>query len=124
MKRLIAAAVLTVIVIGVYLSGYFIVNNICDNAKNMLEECINAYDSNANAEAQAKELESFWNKKEKILSVFTNHSEIDDIEMAIHLLRIYSSTDEKEIFHEYSGTVKTMIHQMAEDTVANMHTIF
>ena len=32
------------------------------------------------------------------MSVFTNHSEIDDIEMAIHLLRIYSSTDEKEIF--------------------------
>ena len=124
MKRLVAAAILAVIVTGVYLCGYFLIKNTYIDANNMLKECINAYDSSDNANKKAKALEEFWSKKEKILSVCANHSEIDDIEMAIHLLTVYSRTDEKEIFKEYSGTVKMLLHQMKEDTVPNMHSIF
>lgn len=124
MKRLIAAAILTVFVITVYFSGFFLINNICDDANNILEECINAYNSGENAAEKAEKLEKFWSKKEKILSVFSNHSEIDDIETAIRLLKLYSITEEKEIFSEYCGTVKVMLHQMVEDTVPNMHSIF
>jgi len=124
LKRLIAAAILTVTVIGIYLGGYFVINDVCDNANIMLKNCINAYNKGENAEKKAEELEKYWSKKEKILSVFSNHSEIDEIEMAIRLMKLYSKTKENEIFNEYCGTVKVMLHQMIEDTVPNMHSIF
>lgn len=124
MKRLIAAILLTVMVIGIYLGGYFTINNICNNANKKLEDCINAYNKGENAEEKAKELEKFWSEKEKILSVFSNHSEIDEIETSILLMKIYSGTNKKEMFKEYCGTVKIMLHQMIEDTVPNMHSVF
>lgn len=124
MKRLIAAAILTVTVIGIYLSGYFVINNVCDEANKILKECINAYNQGENAEIKAEKLEKYWSKKEKILSVFSNHSEIDEIETAIRLMKLYSKTNENEIFNEYCGTVKVMLHQMIEDSVPNMHSVF
>lgn len=124
MKRLIAAAILAASVAGIYFCGFFVINTTCKEANKKLETCINSYNNENNASEKAKDLEKYWAKKEKILSVFANHSEIDDIEMAIHLLTVYSKTDNNEIFHEYSGTVKTMLHQMKEDTVPNMHSIF
>lgn len=124
MKRLIAAGILTVVVISVYLTGFFVIDNACDGAKTILNKCINAYKNEENADEIAENLKSYWGKKEKILSVFANHSEIDDIEMAIDILCIYSKTKEKEIFSEYSGTVKTLLHQMKEDTIPNIHSIF
>ncbi len=123
MKRLIAAAILTLTVGISYFSGFFIINNACDDANKLLNECINAYNSEKNAEEKAENLEKFWSEKEKILSVFTNHTDIDKIEMAISLLKVYSQSDKQEMFNEYYKTVKTLIHQLKEDTVPNVHSI-
>lgn len=124
MKRLIAAAVLTIVIGILYFSGFFIIDNACKNADIMLNECINAYNSEKNAEKKAENLEDYWAEKEKILSVFANHSDIDKIEMAIGILKVYSKTNEKEMFNEYHQTVKILIHQLKEDTVPAVHSIF
>ncbi len=123
MKRLIAAAILALTVGISYFSGFFIINDACKDANIMLNECINAYNSEKNAKEKAENLEDFWSEKEKILSVFANHTDIDKIEMAIGLLRIYSQSDKEEMFKEYHQTVKTLIHQLKEDTVPNVHSI-
>ena len=73
---------------------------------------------------KVEELEKFWGEKEKLLSVFANHSEIDEIELAIYSLKVYSETSDNEIFYEYSGTVKTLLHQLLEDTIPSVHSIF
>lgn len=124
MKRLIAAGILFVFVIGSYIWGYVFIKDACNIANKYLEECINVYDSESNAEKEAKKLEKYWSKKEKGLSFFANHSDIDEIELAISSLKTYSKTSEKEIFLEYSGTVKTLLHQLMEDTTPNAHSIF
>lgn len=124
MKRLIAAGILAVFLLTTYLIGFFSIKNVCDDANSLLKDCINAYNLEKNAEEKAKNLEDFWSEKEKILSFFANHSEIDEIELAIGTLRVYSRTNENEIFSEYCGTVKTLLHQLMEDTVPNIHSIF
>lgn len=123
MKRLLAAAILLVTVISVYLYSYFYINKTCDTAKKLLDECTAAYNNGTDAEAKAKKLEKYWTDKEKPLSVITNHESIDEIERAISTLLIYSATEEKEIFNEYSGTVSTLLHQLIEDTVPSVHSI-
>ena len=123
MKRLIAAAILLVFVVASYLTGYFYVNNTYKTANSMLEECINIYEQNNNAHIATQKLKDFWSEKEGTLSVFANHSSIDEIELAISSMLVYSNTKDNEFFYEYSSTVKTLLHQLLEDSKPNMHSI-
>lgn len=123
MKRLIAAGILAAVLLALFLTGYFYVIDTCDKTKELLSQCSTAYDRGENAEEIAEKLDTFWNQKEPLLSVFSSHNKIDDIEEAIYCLKIYSKTDEKEIFYEYHGTVKILLHQLLEDTRPGVHSI-
>ncbi len=124
MKRLLAAGLLFLFVIAAYIYGYSYIDNACSQANKYLEKCVNIYESDQNAAKEAEILEKYWNKKEKGLSFFANHADIDEIELAISSLKTYSGTTNNEIFYEYSGTVKTLLHQLMEDTTPNIHSIF
>lgn len=124
MKRLIAAGCLLVIVVSVYLIGYFYINDACDTANKYLDTCVDVYKADKDATDEAERLKEYWDKAETILSLFANHSTIDEIERAIGSLKTYSRTTGNEIFYEYSGTVKTLLHQLMEDTVPSVHSIF
>lgn len=124
MKRLIIAGVLLVLVIATYLTSLFYITSSCDKAKVMVEDSIKAYSQTKAAEAEAKSLENYWDKKEPLLSVFVNHDRIDDIETAISLMNVYAKMPENELFYEYADNVKVLIHQILEDTKFTMHSIF
>ena len=123
MKRLIAAAVLSATLLTLFVTSYLYITKTCEQTKVMLSRCSKAYESGDNAYEIAEELDTFWNKKEPLLSVFTSHSKIDDIEEAIYCLKLYSKTEEKEIFYEYHGIVNILIHQLLEDTKPGVHSI-
>lgn len=124
MKRLIAAGILFLFVISAYIYGYLYIDTACDTANKYLKKCISVYDKGENAEPTAEKLEKYWASKEKGLSFFANHADIDQIELAINSLKTYSNTKNNEIFYEYSGTVHTLLHQLMEDTTPNIHSIF
>ncbi len=123
MKRLIAATILFIFVTASYITGYAYINKTCKTANRLLEECINIYDDNNNAYSATEKLNNFWSEKEGTLSVFANHSSIDEIELAISSMLVYSDKKDNEIFYEYSSTVKTLLHQLLEDSTPNMHSI-
>ncbi len=124
MKRLIIAGVLFVSVIGIYLISVFYITNSCNEARQLLNNSVTIYTEKSTAESEAKKLKDYWDKKEKLLSVFVNHNRIDDIEQAISLLNVYAKSKDNELFYEYSDTVKVLIHQILEDTKITMHSIF
>ena len=124
MKRLVAAVILFVFVISAYIWGYIYIDNACKQAQNYLINCVDVYEADKDATDEAEKLEKYWSKKEKGLSFFANHGDIDAIELAINSLKSYSKTKDNEIFYEYSGTVKTLLHQLMEDTAPTMHSIF
>ncbi len=124
MKRLIAAGILFILVITAYIYGYLYIDSTCKTARKYLKDCISVYADDNDASKEAERLEKYWSEKENGLSFFTNHSKIDDIELAISSLKIYSNTKNNEIFYEYSGTVETLIHQLLEDTKPTIHSIF
>lgn len=123
MKRLFVSGILFILVIVSYISGYFYIDNTCKEADSLLEECITAYRNGEDVEEYSDRLEEFWSNKESILSVFTNHASIDEIELAIYSLSVHSNYPDNAMFYEYSGTVKTLLHQIIEDTVPGMHSI-
>ena len=124
MKRLIIAAVLFILVIATYLTSLFYITDSCNTASNMVENALLVYSEKETAEKNAGELETFWNKKEPLLSVFVNHDRIDDIETAISLMNVYAKIPKNDLFYEYADNVKVLIHQIMEDTKFTMHSIF
>ncbi len=123
MKRLIVAGVLIVVISIIHFGGNMYIKNVIKESKNMLEECIDEYKSGENSEAAAEKLKNYWGEKEDFLSVFAHHDNIDEIELAINSLTVYSKIKDTEIFYEYSGTVETLLHQLLEDNSFNMHSI-
>ncbi len=124
MKRLIIAGVIFVIVIATYLTSLYYITDSCNQAKTLLNNSVKVYSENKTAESQAKEMRDYWDKKEKVLSVFVNHDRIDEIEMAISLLNVYAKQKDNELFYEYADTVKILLHQIIEDTKISPHSIF
>lgn len=124
MKRLIIAGVLFILVITVYISSVIYITNSCDKAYELLDKSISSYNKNDTAKSEAKELRDYWDKKEKLLSVFVNHDRIDDIEKAISLLNVYAKKEKDPLFYEHADTVKILLHQIIEDTKITMHSIF
>ncbi len=124
MKRSIAAIILLIFVISAYLFNYNYIKRTCNTANQKLENCIEAYKNDEDATKKARELERYWSEKEAFLSFFANHEMIDEIELAISSITVYTDTQNNAIFYEYSGTVKTLLHQMLEDTRPSMHSIF
>lgn len=124
MNRLIAALILAIVITGVCIIGNTYIDNVVRKSNNLIDECINYYNTNNNPESKANELKKYWSKNEGILSIFAHHQNIDDIELAINSLVTYSNTKDSQIFYEYWGTVKTLLHQLSEDNSPNMHSIF
>jgi predicted component of type VI protein secretion system len=123
MKRLIAAGVLTVIIAVIHFSGTTYIKKVINQSNNLLADCVSEYESNLNPEEKAKKLQKYWSNQEDFLSIFAHHDNIDEIERAIDSLAVYSSTQNSEIFYEYSGAVKTLLHQLYEDNSFSMHSI-
>ena len=124
MKRLIAAGILLVFVITSYIVSYSYIDKTCQKTNKMLNECVTAYQENKNPKEKAENLKDFWKRREKGLSLFSNHQSIDEIELAIELLSVYSTSSQKELFFEYSEKVKTLVHQLKEDAIPGTHSIF
>lgn len=123
MKRLIVALILSVFIVVSLIFSIFYVKAVCKETKEMLNECISAYDNNHKSYEKADTLSKYWEKQEKFLSIFVNHESLDEVESAIKSLKDYSDTDDNEIFYEYSGSVEMLIHQLLEDTLPGIHSI-
>ena len=123
MRRLIAVAVLLIFVVSAYLIGFFNIKSVYKQTNVLVDECVTAFEEDEDVNKKIEKLENFWDKKEKLLSVFSNHALKDEIELAIYSLGIHSKTGDSVMFYEYSGKVKTLLHQLKEDTVPSVHSI-
>ncbi|MGN0451782.1 MAG: DUF4363 family protein [Acutalibacteraceae bacterium] len=123
MKRLIAAGILLAAVVTAYISSLVYITKTSNEAKEIIIRCEEAY-NDGKAQESAEELSELWDKKEKVLSFFVNHSRIDDIELEISSLLLYSKTEDEILFYEHIEALKMMIHQIKEDTRISFHSIF
>lgn len=123
MKRLIAAGILFTAVIAAYLSSLMYITKTCDETKELILRCEEAYNE-GEAHKYAEELSALWDEKEKALSFFMNHDRIDEIELEISSLSLYSKTKDEILFFEHIETLKMLLHQVKEDTRISVHSVF
>lgn len=123
MKRLISAGILLAAVITAYVLSLIYITKTCDETKEIILRCEEAY-NDGNAYKYAEELSNLWDEKENTLSFFMNHDRIDDIELEISSLLLYSKTSKEILFYEHIETLKMLLHQVKEDTKISIHSIF
>ena len=124
MKRLISAAILFVIVIISYFGSLNYINGVCDEAKEQVSQCEEAYRNGGNAEEKVKEIKKTWDEKEGNLSFFVNHGEIDEVELELASLSVFVKEKENAMFYDHIESLKTLLHQIKEDTSLSTHSIF
>ena len=124
MKRLIPASILLVIVIISYFGSFNYIKDVCDETKKQIAECETAYKKGNNAEAKVESLKKLWDEKEGTLSFFVNHGEIDEVELELSSLSVFVKEKENAMFYDHIESLKTLLHQIEEDTSLSMHSIF
>ena len=124
MKRLIPASIIFILVVLTYLLSLKYITNSCKSTNQLLDKAVSAYKQNQTAENEAKDIEKFWQKEEKILSFFVNHNHIDQIEQTISTLNVYAKEKDNILFYEYADTIKVLLHQIIEETKITTHSIF
>lgn len=83
MKRLITAVVFIFIGTAIAVFGYFNLRSICSEMNDSLTELIKyaeSEDKDATQDA-AKYAKGKWDKKNSLLGVYTNHSEMDELQI-------------------------------------------
>lgn len=124
MKRLIAAAVILLIIIGTYIGSSTYTDKICKTAIQGIESCSEEYKEHGTAKADAAWLKNYWNEKEKILSIFVNHNLIDEIEVTVSSIELYSAFENNYMFYDACNRAKVLLHQILEDTKPTTHSVF
>ncbi len=124
MKRLIPAGILLILIILAYFSSQSYIMDTCNDARELVEICEKDYRDGKDAYQAAEKIEHLWEDNEKPLSFFVNHDRIDDIELELSSLLLYSRSDEEELFYEHIERLKMLLHQLKEDTKINAHSVF
>ncbi len=124
MKRIIIATLLLISVIVIYASTVAFITNSCEQTKSLVEKAVSSYQQDKNARKETEKLKKYWDKEEKMLSAFVNHDHIDEIELSISSLNIYAQNGDDKMFYMYADSIKTLIHQVLEDTKITPSSIF
>ncbi len=123
MKRLIPALVILAVIIATFAGSYVYVNTICEEATHLINQCIDEYNEKGIDETKTDEFKKYWDKKEKILSIFANHNVIDEIEVSVANLEYHSKLKDNNMFYDSAIRIKTLIHQIMEDNKITAHSL-
>lgn len=124
MKRLIPASILFIAVIASYFLSLWYINGTCETTQKLVLRCEEEYRNGSDALAAAKELSEMWDEKEKVLSFFVNHNQIDEIELELSSLSVFCKSENEIYFYDSIETLKTLLHQVKEDARISTHSVF
>ncbi len=123
MKRLIAAALLLLAVFAVYVIGSLNISKTCKASEELLDSCLTAYENGEDAGVYCEKLEKLWEKREKTLSIFTNHAVLDEMELSVKELALHVGYADNKFFYDYHTKIKMLIHQIKEDNLPGVLSI-
>lgn len=124
MKRLISAGILFAFVVAAYVSSFIYIKKTCNETIELVRLCEENYKDGKNAYETAEKIDEIWVDKEQTLSFFVNHDRIDEVELELSSLLLYSRTDNEILFYEHIERLKMLLFQIKEDSMINAHAIF
>ncbi len=121
MKRLIAAAVIAVLVFTVSYVGMIIINSTAKEVEEKIEEIQKL--SFEDTGKKAEDFFYFWEKKRELMAVFVNHEKIDEIgNLAARMVSAEKSENSTDLF-EAANEILFIIRGIAEDESFSLYTL-
>lgn len=110
MSRILAAVIISVVIVSLCVVEKVTINSIFAESKNYLENMVAEYESQNKASTKgiAENFKSYWNSKEKLLCLFYADSELDNISLDIASLPLLSSSND-EFLHLCSNIKNRLI---------------
>lgn len=121
MRRIIAAAVILLFVVGVSICGGFIINKNADEIEKQISEIQKTAFTDTNGKAE--EFFCFWEEKREIMSIFVNHEVIDEIgKVAAKMVSAERAKNSDDLF-EAANEILYIIRGLREDEKFSLYTL-
>ena len=125
MKRVIFAAVLLAFTCFICILGNFIINKNCNNVKEDLKEIKTVYvKDKEKSEKLCAELSKEWEKKQKILALFSNHSLLDGISNEIATMPTSIKFENKDEFYMSVAKTERLLTQIIEEERVTLQSFY
>lgn len=121
MSRIIAAVVLAVTLVGICIADRAVVNRIYDTLYTGITACEQT-ELTDRTEAVLSITQS-WRESEGLLSVFVNHSILDEIGESVARLEAMSDEEDEDFFAE-CAVIKLKLENIKKDSGINLHSVF
>ena len=121
MRRIIAAAVILLFVVGVSICGGFIINKNADEIEKQISEIQKTAFTDTNGKAE--KFFYFWEEKREIMSIFVNHEVIDEIgKVAAKMVSAERAKNSDDLF-EAANEILYIIRGIREDEKFSLYTL-
>lgn len=125
MKRLIAAAVLIILIAVSCVTNTLYIKKSYNELKADIDEIKTAFAvSNTSAAQKAERFEEKWVEKEAVLSLFANHEIVDEIGVSVSKLPIYARFNSGDMFLSECRSIELELLHMLKDTQITTHSVF
>ena len=121
MKRLIAAAIIAVLVFLVSFTGITVINSTADKVEQKIKEIQkHTFDD---TKKRAEDFFYFWEGKRELMAVFVNHEKIDEIgNLAAKMVSAERSKNSTDLF-ESANEILFIIRGLSEDEKFSLYTL-
>ncbi|MCQ2478806.1 MAG: DUF4363 family protein [Clostridia bacterium] len=126
MKRLIAAAILTALIIGICIAGNVIVKEFCKDTNSEIEICRKLCEKGdwEAVDKKVKDLKKSWKTRQRYMSVFVNHGIIDDISVSVSRMPLFSNKKSKSDFLAECAEINMLIDRILGEQEMNIESFF
>ena len=116
MKRLIVGLLILLLIIALGVTGLFCTNKFVDGLTLSLNSARESAlkDNFTQSEKLSNEIKENFKEKEKLLSLFLNHSLIEEIDENLSLLPVFAKSAAKNDFLAYIEKVETKLLELIE----------
>ena len=121
MRRIIAAAVILLFVVGVSICGGFIINKNADEIAKQRSEIQKTAFTDTNGKAE--EFFCFWEEKREIMSIFVNHEVIDEIGKVAAKMVSAERAENSDDLLEAANEILYIIRGIREDEKFSLYTL-
>ena len=121
MRRIIAAAVILLFVVGVSICGGFIINKNADEIEKQISEIQKTAFTDTNGKAE--EFFCFWEEKREIMSIFVNHEVIDEIGKVAAKMVSAERAENSDDLLEAANEILYIVRGLREDENFSLDTL-
>ena len=126
MKRLFAAGVVLLLIIGVCVAEHFVTNNFETQFDKYITLIKSEKDksNHENCEKYSNEMIDLFEKSETILILFSDKDMVDDIERAVYRIKDYNKSEDTTLFYSEISVLETEIKELKRSSGLFLSSVF